>query len=406
MFLTQAKTLTTILLGAVVVAGTSLVVYPGMGLQAADSPPKTNQAGKVALLRVPERGIQPQVVVDGKGIIHALYFRGDPAGGDVFYVRSEDSGAHFSSPLRVNSQPGSVIAIGSIRGAHLALGKNGRVHVAWNGSGKAEPKGPGNASPMLYTRLNDKGTAFEPQRNIIQTAFGLDGGGSVGADDAGNVWVSWHAPEPGSRGEANRRIWVTRSTDEGQTFAAEKPVSEGGTGVCGCCGMKALGDRKGNVYLLYRSAAEVVHRDSYLLLSRDQGAKFQSDKVEAWNVGVCPMSSYALTETSAGILAAWETDGRVSYVRLDPQSGQRSAPVSAPGSGGGRKHPAVASNSRGETILVWTEGTGWNRGGAVAWQVFDRDGKPTADRGRVNGVPVWSMAAVFPRPDGGFTVVY
>ena len=32
----------------------------------------------------------------------------------------------------------------------------------------------------------------------------------------------------------------------------------------------------------------------------------------------------------------------------------------------GRKHPVVAGNARGETILAWTEGVGWNRGGSVA----------------------------------------
>jgi hypothetical protein len=42
----------------------------------------------------------------------------------------------------------------------------------------------------------------------------------------------------------------------------------------------------------------------------------------------------------------------------------------------------------------------------VAWQVFDPDGRPTAQKGRADGVPVWSMAAVFARPDGGFTIVY
>jgi DNA-binding beta-propeller fold protein YncE len=43
---------------------------------------------------------------------------------------------------------------------------------------------------MLYARLDDAGTAFEPQRNLIQVAAGLDGGGSVAADQAGNVYVA------------------------------------------------------------------------------------------------------------------------------------------------------------------------------------------------------------------------
>src|SRR5438045_3785239 len=75
-----------------------------------------------------------------------------------------------------------------------------------------------------YAGLDDEGTAFEPQRNVIQAANGLDGGGSVAADDSGNVYVAWHAPEPGGKGEDNRRVWVARSTDEGKTFAREKPA--------------------------------------------------------------------------------------------------------------------------------------------------------------------------------------
>ena len=77
--------------------------------------------------------------------------------------------------------------------------KNGRPHVAWMGSKLAEPRAPGKEAPMLYTRLNDDGTAFEPQRNVIQHAVGLDGGGSVAADAAGNVHVAWHADVPGRK---------------------------------------------------------------------------------------------------------------------------------------------------------------------------------------------------------------
>ena len=84
--------------------------------------------------------------------------------------------------------------------------------------------------------------------------------------------------------------------------------------------------------------------------------------------------------------------------------GRESASDEAPTHG--RKHPALAGNARGETILAWTEGTGWNKGGSLAWQVYDKDGKPTAEHGRAAGVPTWSLVAVFARPDGGFTILY
>src|SRR2546425_1185242 len=108
------------------------------GVTAAGHAADPKQPGKVTLLRTPDKGIQPQVAVDDKGIVHLIYFSGQDGAGDIFYVRSEDGGGKFSRPLRVNSQPGSAIATGNIRGAHLAVGKKGRVHVAWMGSGKAE----------------------------------------------------------------------------------------------------------------------------------------------------------------------------------------------------------------------------------------------------------------------------
>ena len=357
---------------------------------------------QVGFLRVPDRGIQPQVVADGKGVVHLIYFRGEPSHGDLFYVRSEDAGATFSRPLQINSQQGSAIATGSIRGAHLAVGKGGRVHVAWNGSGN---KGHANDG-MFYTRLNDNRMAFEPQRNLIQAAAGLDGGGSVAADESGNVYVAWHAPEPGKKGEDNRRVWVARSTDEGRTFAREQPAYDPATGACGCCGLRVFADRKGNVYVLYRSATQSVNRDSYLLTSRNQGMTFEGEKVHAWKIGTCPMSSFGFGESAAGVLASWETDGQVYYTRIDPASGKKSEPAAAPGEGNARKHPVMAGNDKGETILAWTEGTGWNRGGSVAWQVFDQEGKPTSVKGRKDGVPTWSLVAVFARSDGTFTVIY
>jgi hypothetical protein len=87
--------------------------------------------------------------------------------------------------------------------------------------------------------------------------------------------------------------------------------------------------------------------------------------------------------------------------------------VAAPGEGKGRKHPriavnnrGIAANNRGEILLEWTEGTAWQRGGAVAWQIFDAQGKEVAARGSAPGVPVWSFGAVAACVDGGFRVFY
>jgi hypothetical protein len=360
---------------------------------------------RVTLLRVPEGGIQPQAVTDAKGSVHLIYYRGDAARGDVYYVLSND-GVRFSKPIRVNRHPKSAIAMGNIRGAQLAVGKFGRVHVTWMGSDQAEPRGPSKATPMLYARLEDAGTAFETERNVIRSSYGLDGGGSVAADPAGSVYVAWHAPLPETTGEANRCVWVAHSPDEGKTFAAERRANPDPTGACGCCGMRLFCDQKGAIYSLYRSAEKLVHRDMHLLFSRDRGDSFKGEKVHEWNVVGCPMSSEAFAEGPAGVLAAWETDGQVYFARIDPATGKVSAPVAAPGAARGRRFPAVVSDARGQVLLAWSEGVQWGKGGSVTWQVFDREGRPTAERGRADGVPAWSLVTAYRRPGGGFTIVY
>jgi hypothetical protein len=365
--------------------------------------------GRVRLLKTPDGGIQPQAVLDARGVLHLLYYKGDPAAGDLYYVRRGPGQERFSAPLRVNSQPGSAIAVGSIRGGQLAVGKGGRVHVAWNGSGKARPQGPGRYNaPMLYSRQSDDGTAFEPQRNLMHESTALDGGGTVAADEAGNVHVAWHAlPVKAEPGEGNRTVWLARSADEGKTFAPAAAVLPRPTGTCGCCGMRAFADRKGNVYVLYRAATEAVHRDMHLLVSQDRGKSFRDVLAHPWQTRTCPMSSEAFAEGARGVLAAWDTEGQVYYTRIDPAAGAAGRPVPAPGPGRGRKHPVLAAGGRGETLLAWAEGTGWERGGALAWQVFDADGRPTPERGRLEGaVPVWGLPAVVAGPDGTFLIFH
>ncbi|HYT73545.1 MAG TPA: hypothetical protein VEL79_02250 [Vicinamibacterales bacterium] len=359
----------------------------------------------VTLMRLPPGGIQPQVAIDGKGAVHVLYFKGDAAHGDLFYARLLREGM-LSKAIQVNAHAGSVEATGTMRGGHLAIGKNGRVHVAWHGSSQALPKAVGDATPVLYTRMNAAGTAFEPERDVVQRRLaGLDGG-TVAADPAGNVYVAWHAFEPGLRGEADRRVWITRSSDDGQTFAEEIAASNASTGACGCCAVAAMADHRGTLYALYRAATESVHRDTYLLTSRDRGLTFADDKLQDWNIGACPMSSFSLTDASVGILAAWETAGQVQWTRIDPLTGERSGTFAAPSATKNRKHPFLAANNHGQVILAWTEGTGWNKGGGIAWQVFDQNGHPIGEPGRAPGVPAWSCAAAAPTRNGEFVILY
>jgi hypothetical protein len=118
------------------------------------------------------------------------------------------------------------------------------------------------------------------------------------------------------------------------------------------------------------------------------------------------MSTMALVQGPSGVVTAWETDGQIYFARSKPGTTTFTEPQAAPGESRDRKHPALAINARGDMLLAWAEGTGWQKGGALCWQVFDKDGKPTGARGRVEGgIPVWGLPAAV-ATDGGFTIVH
>ena len=349
----------------------------------------------IKIVRAPNGGIQPRVIVDRAGTLHLLYYAGDHLHGDLFYVKSPDAGLTWSSPLRVNSEPGTAIAAGTIRGGQIALGKNGRVHVAWNGSSKVEL--------MLYSRLNDSHAAFEPERNLMTRTSGLDGGGAVAADSAGRVYVTWHGKASGAAaGEAGRQVWIAESNDDGKTFAVERPAWNEPTGACGCCGMAVFADSQGTVRALYRTATENIHRDIYLLAAPTSGNQFTGRKLDTWELNACPMTSMDFAQSGDKIEGAWETAGQVYFEDLTAANAVR---ISAPVGGQNHKHPRIAVAPDGATLLAWTEGAGWARGGSLAWQLYDAAGKPVGETHTAPGLPAWSFGAVAAKP-GGFLILY
>jgi hypothetical protein len=293
------------------------------------------------------------------------------------------------------------MAVGTVRGAQLAIGKNTRPHVIWYGSTVALPTGPGGATPMLYSRLDDAGKAFETQRNLITSATGLDGGGSVVADNAGNVYVAWHAPLPGRTGEANRTVWLTVSKDDGATFAPETQMLGDLTGACSCCGMRLGLDSNNKPIAIYR-AANSETRDIYLL-TPSAGGTWSAAKIDVLATKTCPMSTMSMARAGTGVIAAWDNGGEISIESLDGKGG---GVVNPPGKGRNRKHPSVAISKDNYVLVAWSEGTAWKQGGTLHWQLFDRSLKPyVGESGEAPKLAVWSLPTAFATADG-FVIVY
>jgi hypothetical protein len=198
---------------------------------------------------------------------------------------------------------------------------------------------------------------------------------------------------------------MTVSNDDGKTFEPERMIWDQPTGACGCCSLNVFADGTGRVYVLFRSAQDVVHRDMYLLESTDHGATFRGSEISKWNVGYCVMSSEAFASGPSGTFAAWETEKQVHFGAIN--AGTVTAKDSIVSNAGtNEKYPSLAINSEGLLLVSWTEGMGWKRGGSARWQLFDKTGRRIGESGDADGVPAWSLVAAYPRRNGDFVVMH
>ena len=350
------------------------------------------RAPAVEVLRAPDGASLPQAAVDGAGRLHLVYYTGSMSSGDLWHVTREPASSAWSSPRRVNSRPHSVTGLGPVDGGQFAVGPDDRLHVTWF---------HGDPARFHYARTGADG-AFEPQRTLSpRDEEGVETGSTVAVDAAGRVYVFWHA---GASADADRRVHLAASRDAGGHFAPPRPVSPAAAGACGCCGLRAAADGAGAVHVSYRGAGDNVHRGMRLLTSTDGGRTFDDRLVQPWDIGACPVATTTLDSGPDGTLVAWETEGQVyaaNTERLD-------RPWSPPGEAQfRRKNAAVAVNRRGDVLLAWGDGPGWQSGGNLHWQAFDARGRPRGDPGRGGApIPARSVPTVAARPDGSFVIVY
>lgn len=349
----------------------------------------------VTLMRIPHSGIQPQVQVDESGKLHMVYYAGEAAAGDLFYVSLDRENGSWSDPVRVNSTPQSAVAGGTIRGAHMSLGKHNRVHVSWFGSAKVAPRPPEGQhpqAPLMVTRMTDSRDGFEPERNVMTWTGGLDGGGSIAADQDGNVYVAWHGRGNSKvKGEMGRGIFLATSRDQGKTFNRETEVKEAPAGSCACCGMRAAIHPDGQLHIVYRGLQNEV-RPMIDLWSNDGGNTFDKVVFNPWKIQACPMSSVTLLPIGNRLLIATEKEG---FIQLNSRSQSNSTlsqfPNQPPLWKG--KHPSMATDPKGNILLTWSEGAGWAQGGTLRWVILDKTGTVIAENQSDDQaeIPVWSF---------------
>ena len=362
----------------------------------------------VTFEKTPHGGIQPQAIVDASGTVHLLYYKGQPREGDLFYVSRTKGQKDFTAPLKVNSIANSACCIGSIFRARMAVGKEGVVHVLWNGSfgfvkkqweKKGKERTPEEFVFLFYTRLAADRKSFLPQRNLNNKTYDLDGNGAITVDRNGAVNVFWHAKH---KNRPDRLAITVRSTDNGKTFSGESLITKRPLGVCECCTMEAFSSSKGKLYVAYRTA-ETTSRNVVIFSSEEGGGQFNEVHRHQWNIVACPASTFAFAEDDRRVFAAWETLGHV-YLK-DVLSKAPSKNVSKGSKSG--KYPSLALNAKGDRLVTWSADTGWGKGGYLQYELADRSGAATSQGKSPKYFPApYSFSSACALPSGDFLVFY
>ena len=351
-------------------------------------------AASVEMVGLPEGASQPRAVADASDAIHVVYFQSKDAGGNLVYANRAVNATEWSSTLTVSTPEQGFTRGSSIGAPNIALSNAGRIHVTWFDM---------RAEKFWYARLNDDGTAFEPQRNlVVENHRGVESSAAL-AVHGDNAYMVWHAGN--LQDESERGIYMRVSEDAGKTFGPETRIDENREGACGCCGIGAGIDTKGVLHVSYRAAGNSVHRDMTLLRVNQDNGEVSHEKIDTWELASCPVTVTTVVSSSTGTpIVAWENKERTYLARTDALSSPIS--VGAPPAAGRQKNPAVAIADDGAVLVVWGEGPGWGMGGRLHWRVFSDELTPTDLEGQGQGTMRRdTTAAVVALSGGRFAII-
>lgn len=308
----------------------------------------------VRLIDLPDGGSVADAQIDAEGAIHLAYVSElDGIERDVFYARSDDDGATFTEPIRVNADPGHGAGVG-FRGPDIALGAHGRVHVIWY-TNAYHAKRPKEEWGVRYAYRDADADGFVGERNISGRP---SDNYSVDANGAGEVSIVWTAGDG----------FISRSHDGGETF--DDAVQITSIDPCECCATRLRYAEDGILHLAYREKGDNL-RDMYIVPITDTLATPPRVKLdsETWEIAACPMTGTYLTGSHDGAtLAAWERKRSVYYGRF-ATDGSPLAPAEVTVTDAGR-YPLALESDDGTTLVAWKNDM------ELGWRRYDAHGEP------------------------------
>jgi hypothetical protein len=267
---------------------------------------------------------EPAIASSPTGGVYVVWVNHDQDGkADVMIARFNSDGELESAPVRVNSQPGVATAW---RGdpPTVAVAPDQTVFVGW--TAKLD-SASGHATDIYLSASRDNCRTFAaPVKVNDDTRPAVHGMHSLAIGKDGRVYIAWLderniAPMPaidektdkrtsGHHMESNREVFIASSSDGGHTFSPNQRVA---TNVCPCCKTALAVDNDGRVYVSWRQVLPGDFRHIAVASSMDEGMTFSEMKVvsdDQWMLAGCPVSGSSLALSDDGTLRVlWYSAG-------------------------------------------------------------------------------------------------
>jgi hypothetical protein len=298
------------------------------------------------------------LAAEGRRIAAAWTATSD-ATSDVYAAISDDAGAHFSEPVRVNDRPGD--ASGNGEQPPRIVIKDRSVTVVW------VSKRDG-VSGIRSAQSLDGGRTFSAARTISPPdVTGARGWESATVSDDGVVHAAWLDGRNAGAGVQHvhgaMRQDIVHAMWRGSDAVVETPVADN---VCFCCktGVVTHGS---DVFVVWRHLFDGGVRDIAIARSSDGGRSFGAPvrvSADEWKIDACPDDGPSLAVDGDGSLrVAWPTllqDGPRPHMAVFESISHDGGATFAPrtrvdASGAGASHPRIAVGSAGAYAIAWDE---------------------------------------------------
>jgi hypothetical protein len=293
---------------------------------------------------------------------------------DVYAAISEDGGATFSEPRRVNDRPGDVSS-NAEQAPRVAVSES-VISVIW-------PSRLDGTSAIRLSRSTDGGRTFSPARTLHQAALtGARGWQALTPGRNGVVHAVWldgrdtdpsegkHQHHRATKGAAaaGAHAGAPRQDVYHAAIAPDGTIAESHVArdVCFCCKTAVGTDANGRLMIAWRHIFPESMRDIAMATSTDGGRTFsQAVRVneDKWQLTGCPDDGPAMAIDGSGAAhLAWPTlVGQDAPQKAVVYTSTKDGGVFAPrirlssDTQDDAAHPQIATDSAGNVGAVWDE---------------------------------------------------